>query len=304
MATSYFGNRSAAMGDGPFYKLKKIPLLNKTNVERSSTIGNPSDTDAGIPVWRAAVANNVFTVLTTSTLKLSSINSAGTETVIANIDTTTYLASSVIVGLHLNTIDQCLYVLIGASGTTFRLIKVSDSGGAVTTIGSSFTPATTVNWPSTTQSFGTCYVDSGGDFRIIYRGFYHRLNKTTGAIVSQDTAITIGSFSLVGTNYLSIDGTTAATQLVGSGVSGTSDTNVPMIVNSASGIINHLTLPTEYIFDSWRQYDNNSSSGIIMVDDDKLYLGDYDSGAPKFGYVYRADFDQFLQSVVDWYTGA
>jgi len=304
VSTSYFNtNNGGGNGISPFHTLKKIPLTNKTYVERSSTIGNPTDTDGGIPVWRAAVANNVFVILTASTLKLSSINSAGTETIIASIDTATYLASSTIVGIHLNTADQCLYLLINASAN-YRLIKISDSGGAVTTIGASFAPATAVNWPTSTGSPATCYVDSGANFRIIYRGVYHTINKSTGAIVTQDTAITVGSFSLVNTNYLSSDGATASTALIGSGVSGVSDTNVPVIVNTTSGIISHLTLPTEYIFDSWRQYDNNSTAGIIMIDDDKLFLGDYDSTTPKFGYVYRADFDQFLQSVVDWYTGA
>ncbi len=305
MSTTYFNRGSATSSDSPFYKLKNIPLLNKTNVEKISSF-NTTNGITNLPVWRSAVANNYFSFDTGGVnVSLYSVNSAGTSSLITTVLFTTYLTNSNVASAYLSSADQCLYLLLYES-PQYRLIKVNDASGAVTTIGAAFTPATANNWPIDTTF--TSIVDTGSGLKIYYRGFEHTLNKTTGAIVSQDVAVTLGSYSLVNTNYVTVDGTIAIAPFISAGAAiGTSSTLFFEIISQTSGVIRSLTLEDTSFTDSVVFNNFSSVMGFLLVDNDKLFLGRADGSAGSsqdcFGYVYRSDFDQFLSSVVSWYIG-
>jgi len=258
-----------------------------------------------MPVWRTAVANNYFVFNSTySEVGLYSVSSSGVSSLLTTVLFTTYLTSSNAVSAYLSTADQCLYLLLFES-PQYRLIKVNDASGAVTTIGAAFTPATANNWPSEFTSI----VDNGaGGLKIYYRGFEHTLNKTTGAIVSQDVAVTLGSYSLINTYYVTSDGTIAIAPFNSMGAAvGTSSTHFFEVISQSTGIVRGLRLADVSFTDKVDVSSFNAVRGLVVCDNDKLFLGLVDGGTSAsqscFGYVYRADFDQFLQSVVDWYVG-
>lgn len=300
--TSYFGNRSTSSGESPFHKLKNIPLTNKTLVESSGT--NSAVYIKGIPVYRSAAANYRF-IISSSSIVLRLDQVSGSPSTITTVDPTTYLATSVVVAVHLNSTDQCLYVLV-KSGTSFRALKIADTSGTVTTLGSSFIPATGVNWPSNLSDSASVEIDGSGHLRISINGSYHQLNKTTGAIVSQDNSYTIGSYSLLDTDYISVDGTIAASKFSGQGIeTGSSALWFPRLVSSTAGIIAGKAIPISYVFSGFSDtIDNNSFVNRILVDSDKVFIGDIGGATDAFGYFNRADYDQFLLSVSDWYVGS
>jgi len=302
VSTSYFNTRGGlSTGESPFYKLKSIPLINKTFVEVSGT--NASVYIKGLPVYRSAAANYRFIISGTS-IVLRLDQASGTPSTITTVDPTTHLAASSVVAVHLNSTDQCLYVLIKA-GTSFRALKIGDMSGTVTTLGSSFTPATTANWPTSLSDSASMQIDSDGHLRISINGKYHQLNKTTGAIIVQDSSYTIGSYSLLDTDYISVDGTIAASKFSGQGVdTGSSALWFPRVVSANTGIIAGKTLPISYVFSGFSDViDNNSYVNRVLVDDDKVFLGEVGGQADAAGYFNRSDYDQFLSSLVDWYSG-
>jgi hypothetical protein len=303
MSVNYFGNRSSSNSESPFYKLKNVLLLNKTNTARGQ--------DAGMPVYRTAVANNLFKAPSAAEISLGTITSAGGVTAVATVSTTTHLANSVAACYHLNTSDQCLYVLAYTSSPSIalQLMKVSDSTGVLTAIGSSFVPANPTWWPSSATSnneVATMYVDGSNHIRVYMDGYYHQINKTTGAIVSQDTIVTIGSYNLKDTSYLNTTGTVACQRPVAGGVAGDQTLGFPSIHSVASGIVVDLNTKVSNIFDQRQSYAGSDFSQMIRVDSDKVFFGNLGIGGStrSFGYYNISDFDQCLQSIVDWYSGA
>lgn len=302
MPVNYFGNRSSSNSDSPFYKLKNILLPNRTNIAIGSTY-------LGIPVYRSAVANNTFKFPTASTVTLNSITSAGGETVVATVDVTSVLASGVVACVHLNSTDQCLYLLVAASGTTFQLMKVSDSTGVLTGLGSSFTPANPTRWVNNrlgTSARGTMFIDGSSHIRVYMNGYYHQINKTTGAIVTQDTAVAIGSYNLKNTAYVNAAGTIATQFPQTGGVSGDQGLRFQAIHAVSSGIITDFNIEVSKVFEQRQSYVGSDFVEMIIVDSDKIYFGDLGTGgnSKNFGYYNISDFDQCLQSIVDWYSGA
>lgn len=304
MATSYFGNRSGSSGISPFYQLRNFPLVNKTNYEQISFTASENN---GIPVLRAAAANNRFLFVDTTNLRLVTDNASGTSSTVSTVTVTTLFASSTIVTMHLNTTDQCMYVLLRNGANQLQLIKVTDAGGTSSALGSPFTPATPARWPSNyATDTATMYVDGAGHVRVYYRGYYHQINKTTGAIVSQDNAVTIGSYSLINTNYVSNDGTVACSRFEGANVAGQPDIILTNLISATSGVAKDLVLPQEYFFAARHTKSNSGAANILMVDSDKIFLGSIAITAQytPMGYYYRSDFDQALRSVADWYAGS
>lgn len=303
--TSYFnaGGRTSS-SNSPFYQIKPLPLLTKTNTEYFAT--NSAYQKQGLDVWRAGAANKNFVLPTLNSLVLRTINSNGTTTTVTTTNSASYTGGSgEYSAFHLNTADQCLYCLI-EQNPTYALIKVGDSSGIATAIGSSFTPATPANWPNQYQTDrATMFVNGAGHIEITYRGFKHQINKSTGAIVTQDVPITIGGFSCIGCDYVTADGLTACSSFTAQGLS--LDTNtiaIPRVVNVASGIIEMTGLSVSDIFNSRKQTSTTDIINMTRVDADKIYVGSMVATTTNaFGYIYSSDYDQFLQSVVDWYVG-
>lgn len=297
MGYSTFGNRGGGSGDSPFHKIKRIPLINRTNVT--------SDTDARMSVWRSGAANNEFSLLSSSTLNLRSVNSLGVATSIATLDVATYSGSTpTIVGLHLNTAAQCMYVLIRNSINEFRLIKMDDTTGVHSSVSSLFTPTTPSRWPSSTGiaqlGLSQMWVDGSGHLRIQGGGYYHQLNTTTGSVVTQDTALVIGSYNTQWINYVTADGATGISSFtVSSSVAaGREVVTVSNIVNTSCGHFGFTTSNFKLLEDI--NY-SNDSLGICTVDNDKLFLGILGANSLSWkGYIYRSEFDLMLQSIVDW----
>jgi len=303
VSTTYF-NRGAGAGseDSPFFQLKAIPLTNLTNVPRDDSLENVFN--PFLPVWRSSAANNFFDFgANFVSCNLKSVDSAGSISTVRSTVFDTILTGSEAVALHLNTTDQCLYVLLYES-PSYRLIKIHDTTGVATNIGSSFTPSTAANWPKSFNS-NSAYmlVDVDGHIRVYHRGFYHQINKSTGAIVTQNTAVTIGGFSLINTIYLSADNTVAAGRFATEGSSTTNNIVLTSLVSLSTGSLNTIKINPYAVTNE--RYVGDEIRYLISADSDKLFFGDVRSGESSvpFGYVYRADFDQFLQSVVDWYSG-
>lgn len=95
--------------------------------------------------------------------------------------------------IHYETAAQAFYVIAFNSANLFQLAKIDDTTGAVTLIGSGFTPATSTNW--TQGGAATFMWKSSGNIYINHVTKQHIVNGTTGALISQDVTRTIGGVS-------------------------------------------------------------------------------------------------------------
>lgn len=264
---------------------------------------------SSIPVIRSGVNNKVFEATADTAITLLSFSSLGVESTVATITFTTYLASSKVICYHLNSTDTCLYVLL-STGSSFQVIKINDTTGAVTPIGSSFTPTTLANWPSNGNSRGSGFeVDTvSGHLKVVYNGFTHLINKTTGAIVSQDTAVTLGSYLATSVYYVTQDGSVGLSS-VGQGFGiDTAYRSTLTLVSSSYGILpfrilphsqSGLTLPVQNL--------SSINSVFSLIDNDKVCLSYVfssggSSSSPPIIYT-RSEFDKFLKSSANYSSG-
>lgn len=302
--TSYFNAGGGSNGTGsPFHQIKPLPLLTKTNSEYF--VSNSVQQKRGLDVWRSGAANKNFLLTSSTALVLRTINSNGTATTVTTTNSGAYTGGSGEYStFHLNTADQCLYCLI-EQNPVYALIKIGDASGVATAIGSSFTPATPSNWPDLYNTDrATMFVNALGNLEITYKGFRHQLNKTTGAIISQDVPVSVGSFSTVGCDYVTTDGLIAASSFSTQGTSSDSNSiNIPKLISTSSGIIEAVGISVRDIFNSRMLINTTDVINTVRVDADKLYMGSLTGASSNpFGYILTSDYDQFLQSVVDWYV--
>jgi len=249
--------------------------------------------------WRTGVGNYGWTN-NSGTVVLSSINSSGVESVIASTALTTILSSSVTNPcFHYNSIDQCTYFLLGDGNNLLRLCKMNDTTGVISAIGASFPPATLANWPisnSADPKDAQIYIDTGsGHLKVICNGVFHLINKSTGAIVSQDTSITIGSFNTTRLAYFTSDG------VIGAAFPSTSLSSLPRLVHATSGHIKQRDVPSAFLGDM------NNRTLVGTIDSDKIVISKYpNSGANTSApiVILRSDYDKYLQSIYDYYTSA
>jgi len=264
---------------------------------------------SAVPVVRAGVNNKIFQSTLDTEINLLSYSSLGVESTIANITFTTYLASSNVVAYHLNSADTCLYVLLYES-PSYRFIKIDDTTGVVTTIGSAFTPTTAANWPLTGNGRGAGFeVDTvSGHLKLMFNGFTHLVNKTTGAIVSQDTTVTIGAFLAKDVFYVTQDGSVGVTnQGQGVGIDATYRSTLTLI-SSTYGILPYKVIP-------------HSQAGLVppvqnlsainsvfsLIDNDKVclsYIFQSGGGSTSSQIIYtRTEFDKYLKSCAAFSSG-
>jgi hypothetical protein len=254
-----------------------------------------------LPVVRSGAPDKAFWATANTGINLSTTNSAGIATTTAAITYTTYLASSTAKAFHLNSVDGCLYILIG-DGAQVRLIKVNDSTGAVTTIGAAFTPTTVNNWA------GTMEVDSGsGHLKIMFNGFYHLVDKSSGAVVSQDTVVTLGSFLARKVCYVTQDGTTGLTSEYANAAADGFRT-LPTTIHSSYGSIGTYPLSapdiggvisavgTGHIF--------RPDVEIHLVDSNKVAICSLTAVNTLGAKIYlRTDFDKLIKSIAELGAG-
>lgn len=289
----YFGSSfGSANSSDLFYRMKQVPLLNMKNT--SAGISNRH-----IPVMRSA-STNYFNVASTTSIQL--LNSVGSS-LIATITSTVVFASSQFSAFYLDSTDQCLYVLL-ENNTQLQLAKINDTTGAVTTIGSPFTPANFTNWPrsATTQSWGWMEKNISGNIQVQNNGLIHVVDITTGAIISEDTPITVSDYPVSSINYISSDGLIVAGTSWGypEGTSTLLETVLlPRVVSQLCGA-KDLTLVYNTGF---TLRPTASTARAIAIDDTHLCFMSEDSASVGHKIIKRTDWERFLESVVNFHAG-
>lgn len=264
---------------------------------------------SSLPVVRSGVNNKVFEATADTAISLLSYTSLGVQSTVATLTFTTYLASSNAVAYHLNSTDTCLYILLKA-GSSFQLIKINDTTGSVTSIGSSFTPTTVANWPSSGNSRGSGFeIDTvSGHLKVVYNGFVHLINKSTGAMVSQDVAVTLGAYLASSVYYVTQDGTTGLSSVgQGFGIDPAYRSTLTL-VSSSYGVLPFKILPHSHSGLTLPIQSLSSINSIFsLIDNDKVCLSYVfssggSSSSPPIIYS-RAEFDKFLKSCVAYSSG-
>jgi hypothetical protein len=283
------------------HRMKPLPLTYQLYGQGSS------GSSFKMPVVRSGAGDKSFANADATGIILYTTSSAGVATATATITYTTYLTSASAVANHMNSADQCLYVLIYAS-PSWRFVKVNDSTGVVTTIGSAFTPTTPTNWPNTgVGGGGTMEVDqSSGHLKVTFNGVYHLVNKSTGAIVSQDTALSSGSFLAHRVTYVTQDGLIGVSPDFNGSVS-SAHTAFPSMVHSTYGHIQAYEIPTASVGVSWGRGGGGGvvlvPSTYILVDNDKVALGGLYALNKGVQLVSRTDYDKFIKSAAELGAG-
>lgn len=299
MGINYFNPQSSGSNTlGAVYVPKTITALNQL-------------APLGWPVWRSGASDKYFRSTSTwvndTGIELHSYT-ATTDTLIASIGyqtATSSPSSTAGVAYHMNSTDQCLYVLVqyNAGTSHWRLIKISDTTGAVTTIGSDFTPTSPQNWPVFGSFQQGCMAldTASGHIKITYNGVYHLLNKSTGAIVTQDAPIpAIGAYYTSGVNYITADGSIGAKG--GFVPDGTNTTiTTPSLISSSFGVLKPTVFTHTLCRLPW------TSSTFHTIDSDKLVAYSTTDGATGTGQklatiLYRSEWDKVLKSTHDIIT--
>jgi hypothetical protein len=253
-------------------------------------------------VIRSGVNNKAFQAnVSAAQITLLSYTSLGVQSTVATITFTTYLASSTAVAVHLNSTDTCLYVLLYVSGS-YQVIKINDTTGVVTAIGSSFTPTTAANWPTGFGTGTTLEIDSGtGHLKVTNNGFTHLINKTTGAIVSQNTVVSLGSFLAASIFYVTQDGSVG----ISSSPSITIQGGLPTVIHNSYGQLSEKIVPSG--FDTLVNSSGRIQNSLSLIDSDKvcfstLFTSSATLIAPAVIYP-RTEFDKYIKSVADYAAG-
>ena len=302
MGVEYYNQSvsGSSLGGGILYRPKPLTLT-------ARLYGDGSNNVSSFPVWRSGASDKSFEGTTSTSITLYTTSSTGVRSVVASLSYGTYLSSGVAVAFHLNSADTCLYVLIGYGGS-YRFIKINDTTGVVTTIGTAFTPATVANWGFGAGSKGSLTIDSvSGHLKFVCNGFYHLINKTTGAIVSQDTAISIGSFLASSVFYVTQDGNIGVTDDLGNASGGAVGFSYfSKLVHSSYGQLGSMILPAattgllDYQATTIPLYFNPVY--LILVDNDKVCLSyalTNANGAVGAKYYLLSEFDKLVKSIAD-----
>lgn len=304
MSYSVFGAGSGSSTLFPRFKIFPTP-----NIQGSLP-------DGAIPVVRSG-NKNYFTINKTASVadanfkSVVTLNSTNPTAVILATDLTVIAAGAKILGLHLSSANQCMYVLFKGTDLVVRLSKISDTTGAITSVGS-FTPTTAAHW---TVSLLSTLEIVGGALRYVQGGFAGTIDITTGALLTEDVAFGLVGFSYVGANYLTLDGTTYSdTQFTATPTSTTAIEDgalaLPTVVNASVGVISPHYVDLKTVF-GVALNGRGSSAGqtafipFILVDNDKICFTQYISnwGCP-LSVVTRTSFDDLLRSIVTWWGGA
>ena len=286
---------------GVFTRIKPYPTPNVQSVVP----------DGGIPVVRSGNKNYfIFNRTTTNSdaahRTILSLYTTNPDALVVAFDFTSIVASAKILAAWLSSSDQAMFIVYKGVDGLIRLSSMNDNTGAITHLGSGFTPANPSNW-----SYGKLE-SIGGDLRYTYNGKYHTLNKTTGAVVSQDNMFGLAGYATTGADYVSLDGTIystgnlAATILTDNAVIDGAIL-IPKIASTVCGVIEGKYTTIVDVFGSVN-YGYSSitftSFDVVLVDNDKMAFTSFISqhGIP-LNMVLRASYDEFLSSVVNWWGG-
>ena len=301
MGVEYYNPSSSGSNSvgSPFYQPRLQTNPYNTYIDTVNTSSQAWESFHRLYGWRSG-AGNYGWYNNSGSVVLSSISPSGVATTVATTALTSLLASAGQQPIfHQNSADQCVYFLL-SDGTQLKLYKMNDTTGVFTAIGSTFTPTTIANWPTFSAGYtqGHMYVDTGtGHLKVICNGKYHLLNKSTGAIVSQDTAITLGAFNTTALSYFTTDGT-IGTNPIFTVYATSSQAFIPRIVHSSSGHYKHRVVPASLMGDSIFR------TVYGTIDSDKLVLDQYPNNSTNevsSTVVLRSDYDKFIQSIYSYY---
>ena len=297
MGLATFRQGGSTTGSSPYPKLNTYTNPYPTNYWGGST-SFVSQTNYLYYAYRSGAANRGLRVVSSTEVQLISVTSTGIDTVVATIDPTTYLPNAQLIPPEVicySTTDQCWYIILSYVNPTYiRLIKVDDTTGTVTTLGAAFNPTNPlVSWPSLTNghTISSFYLDNAtGHLKLVCNGFYHLMNKTTGAIVSQDTPLTLvsGGYSLLGCGYITQDGT------VGHGGVSTSTAVTYTRMFGTSGHLGSLSIPDAHL-----NFPVKFLQKLNYIDHDKIYVGAVASGS-CIKVTTVAEYDKFIKAVYDY----
>lgn len=261
-----------------------------------------------IPVVRSG-AVTYFQVTNNTTVLLKNSSSGAT---IATITSVASLASSTFINYHLSSVDACLYCLLYDGTGNALVIKISDTTGTVTVLGSSFAVATPAKWAVTPE---LSFIERVGDnLKIISSGVYHEVSTTTGALLSQDTVISTDGYVITPT-YISASNNIYASGVIrfmdkGSLTYQEGHMNAPTLAKSGIGVVSGLNLPISAPFGSGTGIGIYFSSTtnvfpIISIDNDKICFLNYSgqTGTLPVKVALRSSYDSFLQSVINYAAG-
>lgn len=288
---------------GVIQRLKPYPT---PNIQGAVPVG-------GIPVVRAG-NKNFFQIAPATTIAdanyrtVLNLYNSNPSALITATNFTSVIAGAKIYALHLNSTDQCMYVVYKGNDGLIRLSKINDATGVVTHIGSGFTPATPANWgyPANLEIIS-------GDLRFTYNGKSHTLDKTTGAVVTQDNVFTLAGYADISANYLSLDNSTYSSGgfyifPVNSAMAD-SMLQAPRIANPVTGIITEKYIREELILGT-NLYGRGTVGGTLhlihatLVDSDKIcfYVDVSGVGLP-INVTLRSSYDSFISSIVTYWSG-
>ena len=305
MGTSYFNPQSSgsATGGALLYRMKPLPVT-------SQLYGTGTTNTSSVPVWRSGAGDKSFDSSASTGITLYTTASSGNRTTTATISYNTYLTGSNAMAYHLNSTDSCLYALL-TTATQLQLVKISDTTGTVTSIGSAITPTTMANWNNGTGSGALAIMTTDiatGYLKITFNGFYHMLNKSTGAVVSQNNVISLGSYLARDVFYLTQDGSTGVS--VDYGTTSFSDGRIafPNTVSSSYGHLSSYGLAGALTGNaSWSTSAQCLNAGsFFTVDTDKICVSNSlttTTSSVGARYYLISDFDKFVKSVADLAAG-
>jgi len=304
MGYNIFGNKNSNNnGYSPIYQPKLV--VNPYNTYNSTGSASPSTMRNVLPNWRSGASNLFYNCEGGASAVLETVSSLGVVSTVTSTSFSSILASSVQYPVFTySSVDQCYYFLLW-QGSTKRLCKMNDTTGVLSAIGSSFTPVTSRNWSEFSSgadiSGGQLLLDPiSGHLKYIHNGVYHLMNKTTGAIVSQDNPlITSGIASgIMGCNYLTEDSTLATTPVMNAGSYYTYNI-CPRMVGTL-GTVGGVVMPASVM-----GY-NNQPSVCGTIDSDKLVVSLYPNSVISTQIVpqvvLRSEYDRYLKSIYDYLT--
>ena len=304
MSLSNFGVSSSQQG--VFSRIKPYPT---PNIQGLLPAG-------AIPVVRSG-NKNYYTFNKTNTISdagyrsVVSLYTTNPTALVLAFDVTSVNATAKIHCSWLSSTDQCLYFVFSGVDGLIRLAKMNDSTGAVTQLGSGFTPATSGNWATS----GSAKLEQiASDLRYTYNGKVHTLNKTTGAAITQDGVFGLAGYANIGADYISLDGSFYASQdiqvlpIYTTTVAIGGSVILPYCQSASVGNMTAHTCDPDLIFGS-RVLGYASSTqqfpiNTVLVDNDKIAFTSYltSTGVPLI-ITLRSSYDAMLQSVIDWGAG-
>lgn len=261
--------------------------------------------NGAIPVVRSG-NKNYFVVVTTGGSdpnmgRYVNLFTTNPTALVTNIDMDAVTAGGRFLSLCISSIDQCMYALLRGTDTLIRLVKISDTTGAVTQIGSGFTPTTPANW----QMINGTLEDVAGVIRYRCLGKYQDIDKTTGAAITEDTSFSLTNYLDVDTNYISLDGTIVSGLMFYLSTASSYNLWTPVTSHASTGMIDRKHVSGEVVFGS--HVVNTSTTwrySAVMIDNDKMaFTYILSGGDAPVAVTTRTSYDAFLQSIVNYAAG-